>query len=181
MKVKNVSQIIHVQAGNVVPGSPLPKAPGETDENFQARLHRMTDKDFDKNVDPQYLANLQRLGAETLYHMVPATLTLGNLLFDLFTVTTKQPTAPVAQALLARRAQRFADALQGESFDLDESTVAQLREGIEKDELWDACPITLFTEVKGERVYFQVKSFAAASFPEVMKAAIDIFVPSEPL
>lgn len=133
--------------------------------------------DLQAQLDPDRLAKYKSLGVELPSDLIKVTMTLGSLVFDLFQVTMKPPTAPLAAALFSRRVQSLAARLQKDEFELADDLLDQVRPALEDEKLWATTNLTIYTLVKGQKNYLQVNNNAAGFFPNVVTSAINVFLP----
>lgn len=133
--------------------------------------------ELQKSLNPQKVEQYKSLGANLPSDMVRVTLTLGQLVFDMFTITAEPPKPPLAAALFSKRVQNLASRVQNDEFDLTDELLGQIRPALEDDKKWAEINLTVYATVDGKKYYIRLNSNAAAFFPNVIQAAIKVFVP----
>lgn len=165
MNVKNVNQTIPAQAILLLPPGLIPPEFAKSGD--------------ERDLGPEAKAALLGLGAKLPTDLVPVTLSLGTLLFDIYYSAQTAPDAPLRKALFEKNRQDFAVRLSGDSFELSDQEIEDIELVLDEDDKWRKVGITIYTggPTEATKKYYTFGHGIAGNFNNVMKACIEIFQP----
>ena len=174
MKLKNISQSVSAQAALLLPpGAVTPdqiNAPAPEDvEAARAQLSPETKKALDL------------LGVQLPSDLLPVTLTLGSLLFDIHYADSTPPEAPLRRALYERARLDFAGRLNQDSFELTADEAKKIEQVLSDDAAWEKVRVTVHAGGPDEETkkYFTFPSGIALNFNLVLGACVEAYQPAK--
>lgn len=124
---------------------------------------------------------LNQFGVELHIDQIPVTITLGSLIFDIYTAETKQPEAPLAKAAFARKIQELAAQLNQDEFTLAADVHNTVAKVLSDDEKWSKSKFSAAVRAaNGEEAYTTLSHVGVQYFGQIIEACLDIFAPAEP-
>jgi hypothetical protein len=206
--MKNVTQTINFPVLSIVP-TPLPETLNDLMTNARVALAKVQAASAPKSVpaestpeetaalaalqaeaDAQVAAllaqlpeqnkkELEHFGAKSVFETVAVSIKLGTLLFDLYSMLTAKPEAPLGQLIWQKRNMELAEAVDKDEFELPSWSVNAIRRALLDDETWKKANISAYVSLPAEgdaeplKRFFTMKSMGAQFYGEVMQAAAE--------
>ncbi len=189
MKVKNVKSSALFAASSIFPSRDSYFQPeGDTDDarkaNEEALCKKMAElpsgDEKNKAIDalrakllPDVVKELDALKVKLPSDLVPVSMSLGHLFFDLYSSCAPEPAAaPLAVAIFKRNMEKRLTRLMEEEVELTSDEISVVKRALEDPNIWENVKLTAFIELGEEKRYLEVKSAITQYFLSVLDAAI---------
>lgn len=135
-------------------------------------------KDEIKSLMPTWMANdCEKLGIEDPTDQVFLEISLGDVLFELYSHALIMPQAPLARALQTKKAGEFADVLSKPTFDLPKEMKPLVEKTLTNDELWARFTVSAFYyKNELERGVISLNNEGLFQFKKIMSAVLKLFL-----